>query len=86
MYPVLFSAVESVVFYAIAAAVVIASVGVAGAIAMGKAIVKSIESIARQPEADGKIRGAMILGLVFVETVVIYALVISILLVIKVLG
>ena len=46
----------------------------AGAIGMGMAIAKSAEGISRQPEAEGKIRTTMMLGLVFLETVVIYAL------------
>ena len=46
----------------------------AGAIGMGMAIAKSVEGISRQPEAEGKIRTTMMLGLVFLETVVIYAL------------
>ena len=44
------------------------------AIGMGMAIAKSVEGISRQPEAEGKIRTTMMLGLVFLETVVIYAL------------
>ena len=46
---------------------------------MGIAIAKSNESIARQPEAEGKIRTSMMLGLVFIETAIIYALVVAIL-------
>ena len=49
------------------------------AIAMGMAISKSTESISRQPEAEGSIRTALMLGLVFIETVVIYALIVAIL-------
>ena len=64
---------------AMASAIVVAVVGAAGAIAMGMAISKSAESMARQPEAAGKINSAMMLGLVFIETAIIYALVIAIL-------
>lgn len=64
---------------AIASAIVVAVVGAAGAIAMGMTISKSAESIARQPEMAGKINSAMMLGLVFIETAIIYALVIAIL-------
>ena len=46
---------------------------------MGLAIAKSAESISRQPEAEGKIRSTFMLGLVFIETVVIYALIVGIL-------
>ena len=64
---------------AIAAAIVVGVVGAAGAIAMGFAISKSTESMARQPDAAGKINSAMMLGLVFIETAIIYALIVAIL-------
>lgn len=64
---------------ALSSALVVAIVGAAGAIAMGMTISKSAESIARQPEMAGKINSAMMLGLVFIETAIIYALVIAIL-------
>ena len=35
----------------------------------------------RQPEAAGKINSAMMLGLVFIETAIIYALIIAILII-----
>lgn len=46
----------------------------AGAISMGLAVAKSVEGISRQPEAEGKIRTTLMLGLVFIETAIIYAL------------
>ena len=52
-----------------------------GAIGMGMAIAKSAEGIARQPEAEGKIRTTMMLGLVFLETAIIYALLVVILII-----
>lgn len=52
-----------------------------GTIGMGMAVAKSVDAIARQPEAEGKVRTTLMLGLVFIETVVIYALVVAILLV-----
>ena len=66
---------------AIAAAITIAIAATAGAIAMGMAICKAVDGIARQPEADGKIRTSLMLGLVFVETAIIYALIVAILIV-----
>ena len=66
---------------AIAAAIAIGLAALGGAIGMGLAISKSAEGVSRQPEASGKIQGLMMLGLVFVETVVIYALVVAILIV-----
>lgn len=46
----------------------------AGVIGMGLAVAKSAEGISRQPEAEGKIRTTLMLGLVFIETAIIYAL------------
>ena len=68
-------------FKAISAAVIIALVAAGGAIAMALTIMKTIDGIARQPEAAGNIRGAMMLGLVFIETAIIYALIVAILIV-----
>ena len=66
---------------ALAAAAVVGLAAACGAVAMGMAISKSVEGIARQPEAEGKIRTSLMLGLVFVETVVIYALIVAILII-----
>ncbi len=63
----------------VGAAIAIGLGALGGAIAMGMAISKAMEGIARQPEADGKIRSTLMLGLVFIETVVIYALIVAIL-------
>ena len=49
--------------------------------AMGVAVSKSAEGIARQPEAEGKIRTTLMLGLVFIETAIIYALLVVILII-----
>ena len=57
---------------ALAAAIAILVAG-AAAIGMGIAIAKALEGIARQPEADKKISKTLILGRVFLETCVIYA-------------
>lgn len=51
------------------------------AIAMGLAIYKATDSISRQPEAEGSIRTTLMLGLVFIETLVIYALIVAILII-----
>ena len=66
---------------AIAAAAVVGLAATAGAIGMGIAIAKSAESMARQPEASDKINSAMMLGLVFIETMCIYALITAILII-----
>ena len=52
-----------------------------GAVGMGIAAGKSVEGIARQPEAEGKIRTTLMLGLVFIETAIIYALLVVILII-----
>lgn len=66
---------------AIAAAIAIGLASAAGAIGMGIAIAKSSEGISRQPEASDKIRTGLMLGLVFIETAIIYALIVAILIV-----
>ena len=63
------------------AAIAVGLAAAAGAIGMGLAIAKSVEGIARQPEAEGKIRTTLMLGLVFIETAIIYALIVSILII-----
>ena len=64
---------------AMAAAICVGLAAAAGAIAMGIAIAKSAEGISRQPEASDKIRTSLMLGLVFIETAIIYALIVAIL-------
>lgn len=66
---------------AIAAAAVVAVVGAAGAIGMAIAISKSAESMARQPEMASKINSTMMLGIVFIETAIIYALIVAVLII-----
>ena len=66
---------------AIAAAVCVGLAAAAAAIGMGIAIAKSSEGISRQPEAAGSIRTSLMLGLVFIETAIIYALIIAILII-----
>ena len=51
-----------------------------GALAQGKAVSSAVEGMARNPGASGEIRGALILGLVLIESLVIYALVVSLIL------
>lgn len=66
---------------ALAAAICVGLAAAAGALAMGWAIAKSSEGISRQPEAEGKIRTSLMLGLVFIETAIIYALIVAILII-----
>jgi F-type H+-transporting ATPase subunit c len=51
-----------------------------GALGQGRAIGSAAEAIARNPAAAGDIRGVLILGLVLIESLVIYALFISLML------
>ncbi|MCM1057524.1 MAG: ATP synthase F0 subunit C [Firmicutes bacterium] len=64
-----------------AAAVCVGLPAAVATIGMAWAISKSSEGISRQPEADGKIRTSLMLGLVFIETAIIYALIIAILII-----
>ena len=59
------------------------SKSLAAGIAIGMGLVggKSVEGIARQPEAESKIRTTLMLGLVFIETAIIYALLVVILII-----
>ncbi len=66
---------------ALAAGGLIAVAAGAGAVSMAISIGKSAESTARQPEASGSIRSSLMLGLVFLETAIIYALIVAILII-----
>ena len=43
----------------------------------GHAVASAIEATARQPEAEGKVRTLMFIGLAFLEALALYALVIA---------
>ena len=64
-----------------AAGIAIGLAAAGGAIGMGLAVAKAAEGISRQPEAEGKIRTTLMLGLVFIETAIIYALLVVILII-----
>jgi F-type H+-transporting ATPase subunit c len=51
-----------------------------GALGQGKATSSAVEAIARNPSAVNDIRGSLILGLVLIESLVIYVLLISLIL------
>lgn len=61
----------------VAAALGLGIAAAGGAIGQGLAISKSVEAMARQPEVKNDIRATMLLGLVFIESIVLYALVIA---------
>lgn len=86
MLDMIISALETNAVLGLSAGLAIMVVAACGAVSMMLAIRKAIDGIARQPEADKKIRSTLILGLVFIETAIIYALIIAILLVINLLG
>lgn len=50
-------------------------------LAQSRAIAAALEGIARNPSAAGAIRGSMIFGLVLIESLAIYALLVAILLI-----
>jgi len=45
--------------------------------AQGVAVGKAMEGISRQPEAAGAINGTLIIGLAFIESIAIYVLIVS---------
>lgn len=51
-----------------------------GALGQGRAVASASEAIARNPGAAGEIRGALILGLVLIESLVIYVLLVTLIL------
>ena len=57
------------------AGLAVAALGVA--FAQGLTIKSAMDGMARQPEAAGKISNSMIIGLAFIESVIIYVLVIA---------
>jgi F-type H+-transporting ATPase subunit c len=61
----------------LSAALAIGIAASAGAIAQSRAASTALEGIARNPNASGKIFTPMILGLALIESLVIYALIIS---------
>lgn len=71
---------------AMAAGLGIGIAALGGALGQGRAAAAALDGIARNPGAAGQIRGPMILGLALIESLVIYALIISLLLVLKVGG
>ncbi|MBQ9348066.1 MAG: ATP synthase F0 subunit C [Oscillibacter sp.] len=66
---------------AVASGIAIGLASLGGAIAMGLASGKASEAVGRQPEADGKIRSSLMLSLVFIETAIIYSLLVVILII-----
>ncbi len=75
---------ESVNFFAFTVLAAALGVGLAAlgcGLGQGMATAKAAEGLARQPEAAGKIQTMLILGLAFIESLTIYALVIGLILI-----
>ena len=64
----------------ISAAIAIAMGAFGAALGQARAISSAVEGIARNPEAGGFIRTTLIIGLAFIESLCLYAFVISIML------
>jgi F-type H+-transporting ATPase subunit c len=62
---------------ALATGLAVAIAAFAGSLGQGRAIAAAMEATARQPEAGGRLFTLLILGLAFIESLTIYALVIS---------
>ena len=65
--------------WAVAALIGVACFG--GALGMAHSVAKAANNMAEQPEAAEQIRTSMMMGLVFIETVIIYALIVAILII-----
>jgi F-type H+-transporting ATPase subunit c len=68
---------------ALAAGIGIAIAAFGGAIGQGLGIASALNGIARNPGASGKVVTPMIIGLAMIESLVIYSLVVSLLLIFK---
>jgi len=64
----------------IAAALAVGLAAIGPGIGQGNAAGQAVEGIARQPEAEGKIRGTLLLSLAFMEALTIYGLVVALVL------
>lgn len=65
---------------ALAAGIGLGIAALGGALGQGKGLAAALEGIARNPGASGKILTPMLIGLAMIESLVIYSLVISFLL------
>ena len=66
---------ESAQLFAAALAIGVGALG--PGIGIGLLAAKAMEAIGRNPDAAGKIQGAMILAMAFTEAIAIYALVVA---------
>ena len=84
MFSVFLAAISDIGLFAIGAGLAIFT-GIGAGLGIGIATSKAVEAIARQPEADNKIRSTLIIGLAFAESTAIFGLLIAFLLIVKVL-
>jgi len=73
--------VKKVIAFAAGFGIAIAAFG--GALAQSRAIVSALDGIARNPAASGRIVTPMIIGLAMIESLVIYALLVALLMTFK---
>ena len=62
---------------AVAAGIAVGLAAIGPGIGQGQAAAYATEAIARQPDAEGKIRGLLLLSFAFMESLCIYGLVIA---------
>ncbi|MGY3765270.1 ATP synthase F0 subunit C [Vagococcus vulneris] len=67
----------------IAAAIAVLGAAIGAAYGNGQVISKTIESMTRQPEMSGQLRGTMFVGVALIEAVPILGVVIALILVFK---
>lgn len=72
-------------FMALAAGIAVL-VGVGAGIGTGLSTGKAVESIARQPEASGKITVALLIGNAFAEATAVYGLLVALMIIGKITG
>ena len=77
---------EYFAYVALGAGLAIGIAAAGGGMGQGRAAAAALEGIARNPGAAGKLNGPMILGLALIESLVIYAFVIAIMLTLKIPG
>jgi F-type H+-transporting ATPase subunit c len=63
--------------FTLSGGLIVALGGLMPALAIGLIGAKAMEAIGRNPEAQGKILPAMLLGMAFAEAIAIYALIIA---------
>ena len=64
----------------IAAALAVGLASIGPGLGQGNASGQAVAGIARQPEAEGKIRGTLLLTMAFMESLTIYGLVVALIL------